>query len=182
MKKAIFDIDGVLNYYPQTYIDFCNNVYGYNFKTLLEIKETLSYIKYNELKDAYRLSTYKHNAELRDGAKEVIDYLVKNDYLIYIVTARKLFEKNQLEQTILWLRRNKIHYDYIYCTIKKDFTIFEKFDNIDILVEDTISNIQKIKEKTNSTTIFNVINNENKNIRCDGAIRINSLREILKYV
>lgn len=182
MKKAIIDIDGVLNYYPQTYIDFCNEQHGYSFNTLFEIKEKLPYNVYKKLKSEYRMSKYKHDAELRENAKKLVDYLVQHDYLIYIITARKLFENNQLENTILWLRKNNIHYDYIYCTVKKDFTIFEKFKDIDILIEDTVSNIQNIKTKTHIDKIFNVVNQENCNIPCPDAIRITNLKEVWEYL
>ena len=50
MKKAIVDIDGVLNYYPQTFIDFMNEVYNFDFKTLKEIKQTITYETYKKNK------------------------------------------------------------------------------------------------------------------------------------
>ena len=87
MKKAMIDIDGVLNYYPQTQLDFYNDKYCKNKKeyvtSLNELKAKVSYSKYKEIKSEYRISSYKHFATVRKGAKQLLDYLEKNDYLIY---------------------------------------------------------------------------------------------------
>lgn len=179
MKKAIIDIDGVLNYYPKTFIDFCKtkNIY---YSTLQEIKEAISYNQYKQLKEEYRQSDFKHNAKIRKGSKELIQYLQKNNYLIYIITSRPLFKNNQLEKTICWLKNNKIHYDYIYCTIKKDFTIFEKFGHIDLIIEDNIDNLNNIKNINGSNAkYYNVYNLDNINKQCEFK-RVDNLNEIIE--
>ena len=43
MKKAIIDIDGVLNTYPKTQIDYFNFMLDKDYKSLDEIKNDLSY-------------------------------------------------------------------------------------------------------------------------------------------
>lgn len=182
MKKAIIDIDGVLNYYPETQIDYFNLCLNSKFKTLSEIKESISYSLYKSLKTEYRQSGFKHNTIPRKGAKELLKYLHSNGYLIYIITARELFKYNQLEKTILWLNNNKLYYDYIYCTQKKDFTIFEKFGHIDIVVEDNCDNLEKIKKVNGKDCIYvNVINNDNMNIKYKG-YRVKELNEIISIL
>jgi len=178
MKKAVIDIDGVLNYYPQTYIDFINNKFNVHYTTLKAIKNSLSYTKYSELKEEYRQSSYKHEALARVGAKEFIDYLVKNDYLILIITSRNLFKYNQLELTIKWLQKNNIHYDYIYQSNKKDFTIFERFHHVDLVIEDNVDNLQKIQKINNDAIYINIVNEENENNEINNCIRVFSFNEI----
>lgn len=183
MKIAIIDIDGVLNYYPQTIIDYCNYALGTNYDTLKDIKENISFSKYTKLKAEYRISAFKHDAKARKGAKELLQYLRDNDYLIYIVTSRQLFVENMLENTILWLKKNKLVYDYIYSSIKKDFTIFEKFSKIDLVVEDNVNNIENIKaicnlRGYNNIKYYNVVNKDNCNKDCS-ANRITDLNEII---
>lgn len=182
MKKAVIDIDGVLNYYPQTNIDFVNDKLNTNYKTLFELKEALNYNTYHALKEEYRKSNYKHDAKVREGAKEFIDYLSKNDYLIFIITSRDLFKYNQLENTILWLKKNNIHYDYIYQSYKKDFTIFEKFGHVDIVIEDNVDNITKIQKINYNAIYINIINEENKNNEVNNCIRINNFIELYDYL
>jgi len=179
MKKAIIDIDGVLNYYPSTYIDFCNDNLGTDYKTLEEIKSSISYSLYKKLKNEYRQSDYKHKATVRYYAKELIDYLHENDYLVFIITARQLFSNNQLEKTILWLKNNNLNYDYIYCSIKKDFTIIEKFGHVDVVVEDNIDNLEKIYNINGDANYYNVVNDENRSKQFIYGLKVNYLQEIV---
>lgn len=179
MKKAIIDIDGVLNNYPEIQIEFMNKAMNTDFKTLSDIKNTVPYISYRILKESYRASMYKHEAIPKPGAKELLEYLRKNNYLIYIVTARQLFKSDMLEKTILWLRNNGLVYDYIYCSIKKDFTIFEKFGHVDIVIEDNCDNLVKIKKINGEDCKYiNVINSENINNDYTG-VRVNNMYEVL---
>jgi len=183
MKKAIIDIDGVLNSYPKTQIDYFNWMLDKDYKSLDEIKKDLSYYKYKDLKTQYRQSAFKHNCKASPGARKLLKYLRDNGYLIYIITARELFKYNQLEKTILWLQNNKLVYDYIYCTQKKDFTIFEKFGHIDLVIEDNCDNLEKIKKINGKDCIYiNVMNDENKNIKYKGfrVVDLNKVIDILE--
>lgn len=184
MKKAIIDIDGVLNYYPTPQIEYFNKCLDSNFNTLSEIKEHVGYGMYKVLKEGYRNSDHKHNAPAREHARELLQWLRDNNYLIYIITARQLFKYNQLEKTINWLNKNNLVYDYIYCTQKKDFTIFEKFGFVQFVIDDNCDNLDKIYQ-INSTLdeskecyYFNVINEENKN-RNTQALRVTSLQSVI---
>lgn len=168
MKKAIVDIDGVLNYYPQTFIDFMNDTYGYNFKTLKEIKQLVPYELYKKYKSIYRQSSYKNDCKPREGAEQLLQTLRSKGYLIYIVTARPLFQYDLLANTILWLKKNNLIYDYIYCSAKKDFTIFEKFGHVDFVIDDNCDNIANIKKINGDNCIYiNIINTDNAEKECD---------------
>lgn len=168
MKKAIVDIDGVLNYYPQTFIDFMNEVYNFDFKTLKEIKQTIPYETYKKYKAMYRQSEYKNDCQPREGAEQLLKALRANGYLIYIVTARPLFKYNLLENTIIWLNKNNLIYDYIYCSAKKDFTIFEKFGHVDFVIDDNCDNISNIKRINGDDCIYvNIMNIDNMTNECE---------------
>lgn len=169
-KVAVIDIDGVLNYYPQIQLDYFNDTLRTSFKTLKEAKEGLSYNNYKKMKEMYRNSEYKHNAIPREGAKEFLKELRDKGYLVYIITSRQLFQNDMLQKTIEWLQKNDLIYDYIYCSIKKDFTIFEKFGPIDIVVEDNCDNVNKI-EKLNGDKgwYFIMHNKDNENNMIQGS-------------
>ena len=182
MRKAIIDIDGVLNYYPHTFIDYCNHVLLTSFTTLAEVKAAISYSEYKHIKHEYRCSEFKHNATVRSGANELFDYLKSQGYLIYIVTSRQLFADNCLERTINWLKKNGLNYDYIYCSVKKDFTIFEKFGHVDFVIDDNVDNINNIKKINGDNCLyFNVVNSENVDEKCD-AIRFESLENVVEFI
>lgn len=186
MKKAIIDIDGVLNHYPQTWLDFLENEKGLKFESLKEVKETLSYKQYKEYKEDYRYSTYKNDAKVRSDAKLLFDLLHNKGYLIYIITARPLFKYDLLENTILWLQKHGLKYDYIYCSQKKDFTIFEKFGHIDLVVEDNCDNIEKIRNINGpyNCSYFIVNNKDNMNYGDNPNMftRVNGLSKILEVL
>lgn len=179
MKKAVIDIDGVLNNYPETSISFFNSQLGTKFTTLEEMKTTLTFQEYKSVRKEYIRSATKHDAPLKEGAKELIDYLKQKGYLIYIVTSRQLFKENQLEKTILWLKKHKIDYDYIYCSIKKDFTIFEKFGHVDFVIEDNVKNLYDIEKINGQADYFNVMNSENKDYTCKFR-RVTDLVDVIK--
>lgn len=182
MKKAIVDIDGVLNYYPQTFIDFMNEVYNFDFKTLKEIKQTIPYETYKKYKSIYRQSSYKNDCSPREGAEQLLKTLKAKGYLIYIVTARPLFQYNLLENTISWLKKNNLVYDYIYCSAKKDFTIFEKFGHVDFVIDDNCENIASIKKINGDNCVYiNIMNNDNMHNECD-VIRHTDLTKVLSII
>jgi uncharacterized HAD superfamily protein len=183
MKKAIVDIDGVLNYYPDTFISYVNDTLNTEFSTLSKVKESISYFLYKQLKEDYRQSNYKHRAIPARGAKQMLKALRDNDYLIYIVTSRPLFKYNMLEDTIKWLKDNDLVYDYIYCSQKKDFTIFEKFGHVDFVIDDNCNNIDTIAKINGDECVYvNVINNDNRSKKCKKGIRINDLSYVQELI
>lgn len=179
MKIAVIDIDGVLNYYPQTFLDFVFSQTLNKFETLDDAKNKISYSYYKNLKQMYRNSDFKNNAKPRKYTKDFLLYLRKHGYLIYIITSRELYKNNMLEKTICWFNKNELIYDFIYESKKKDFTIFEKFGKIDILVEDSTDNINKIMKICDIERCYNIMNNENKDFKVN-CRRVWSLREIWK--
>ena len=83
----------------------------------------------------------------------------------------------------MWRNNNKLVYDYIYCTQKKDFTIFEKFGHVDLVIEDNCDNLEKIKKINGKNCIYiNVMNDENKNIKYKGfrVVDLNKVIDILE--
>ena len=145
MKKLMLDIDGVLNDYPKTFINYVNDNTHNNFKSLQELKETLSFSEFRRLKDSYKFSDYKHKAKLREGALELVNKLNKK-YLVYIVTSRDLNEKNQLELTLNWLKTNNIKYDYICQSNKTLADLESKFNEpFDLVIDDDYKNVIQAK-------------------------------------
>ena len=66
MKKIVYiDIDGVLNYYPQCWLDYLNEQIDAKFSSIAEAKDTLLKAQhltvYDQIKAEYRESSYKHS-------------------------------------------------------------------------------------------------------------------------
>lgn len=178
-KVCIFDIDGVLNYYPACWVDFANRMLGENFKDLNEMKNTLSYSKYKMAKDKYRTSRIKKLLEVRRGAREVLKELKDKGYYIIMVTARPLDKYPDLMmQTTEWLKMNGLLYDNLFFSEKKHLAILKYFPHIDFVVEDNRKNASDMSACCER--VFLVSNEYNDGEVPENVTRIEHLKELLK--
>ena len=113
--------------------------------------------------EKYRQKLYNFKDYL--GSTEGYTYF--NDY--YVNKMMVLEDKyNLLENTIIWLNKNNLIYDYIYCSAKKDFTIFEKFGHVDFVIDDNCDNISNIKRISGDDCIYvNIMNVDNMTNECE---------------
>lgn len=136
-KVCVFDIDGVMNYYPQTWINFVNSMMGENFDTLYEMKNSISYSMYKTLKEKYRLSGIKREQKPRRGLIGLINCLKDNGWIVVIVSARPVIKYPTLyEQTRGFLDDNGIQYDNLIFSKEKQFDILKMYPNMQFMVED----------------------------------------------
>lgn len=142
-KVCYFDIDGVLNCYPETWLDFLNlnkdkTGVSARFTDLRQAKATLSYSVYRELKKDYRESGFKESVDVRRDAVSIIDYL-KNvkKYSIVIITSRPVHKHPSLfKQTVNWLDKNKIVYDDLIFSQNKHIEVLTRYPHLKFGVED----------------------------------------------
>ncbi|MCH5167263.1 MAG: hypothetical protein J1F35_05155 [Erysipelotrichales bacterium] len=115
------------------------------------------------------------NVKLKKDVKEVIDALHKMGYTIEIVTARTLTEYDDpWGISYDYLKKNDIYYDKLNIGVY-DKGIFCKEHNIDILIDDSIKNLNNAKAHGIKTILFgNIFNEDNQEF-----IRANSWLEIL---
>jgi len=113
MKTIFVDIDGVLNSYPQCWIDFVNSKTGSEFHSLEEMKNALVYSVYSNLKHMYRSSGYKRHLPIRENVVEKLRIL-HGRVNIVIFTSRPVdLYPNLLADTVGWLNDNNIPYDQL---------------------------------------------------------------------
>ena len=145
MKKiCVFDIDGVLNNYPVCWIEFINLKLNKNFNCLNEVKENLSFKKYKELKEDYRLSGYKLNIKVNEKACNKIKQLKKDGYIVIIISSRPIIKYPSLYNlTQEWLIKNDIKFDNLIFSIRKQYDILIQYPEMNFMVEDNrmIANI-----------------------------------------
>lgn len=114
MKYISFDIDGIMNNYPQCWVDFVNLQLGTAFITKDEIKTELGLDKYNFLKDNYRNSEFKADLPFNNEAKDLAELFIRHGYKILISTSRPFKNPkyvNLKKNTIRWLAKNGFRYD-----------------------------------------------------------------------
>lgn len=179
-RVCAFDIDGVLNYYPKTWVDYLNRVLNANFKDLNEAKRAIPYKTYKDLKWAYRESGEKAHLEVRAGAKEVLDRLHNMGYQILILTSRPFKEhKTLFKQTVDWLNAAGLHYDGIIFGEEKYVEVLTQAPGLRFLVDDHHYYCQSVSRWGYHTFLVNTTYNQ-------GAVlpnvhRITELEEIFNY-
>lgn len=178
-KICVFDIDGVLNYYPQTWVRFVNEKEKADYKSLDEIKDSLSYSKYKKLKESYRVSGVKAEFAPRKGVINLINKLRDLGYLIIIISARPVSKYPSLyKQTVDWLDSRGIQYDNLLFSDKKQFEVIKYYPNMEFMVEDNrlIANIMSGL----GYKVFLVDNEYNQGEIKENVKRIKSFEEVLK--
>jgi uncharacterized HAD superfamily protein len=182
VKICIFDIDGVLNYYPECFIEYINECTGENFSDLSQMKHELSYARYKSLKFDYRASGYKENLAARPEAFNTLLELKSRGYYIIILSSRPIKEHNSLiMQTTNWLRKNGLIYDYLMFEEEKHLEVIQKFGNVEFVVEDNRFYANNIA-KYSGVKVFLVDNKYNQGEIEQNILRIQNINEILKGV
>ena len=137
-----FDIDGVLNDYPNIWLDYIYKKTGKKYISKQGAKKSLGSL-YSSINNDYRRSDYKYQVPIKLEAKRLMSRLRKNGDKVIISTTRPFSDFDFMkERTEDWLDSNDIQYDYIIskCNLYK-----EKFD---VHIDDSIQDILDIRSNT----------------------------------
>jgi len=183
-KICIFDIDGVLlSNYPQCWIDFVNSRLNTNFDDLHIMKNHVTFEKYRQLKEEYRVSGIKATFAPDKYASMVMKKLKQLGYMRVVMTARPVDKYPQLYNlTTDWLRKNKIGCDCIYFGEKnKHAKILSELPHTKFIVEDNSYSANQISKW--GYTVFLLTNKYNATQKLEkNVIRINKLNELFEYL
>lgn len=179
MRVCFLDVDGVLNSYPQCWIDYINMKLNAEIRTLDEAKNILSYKTYRDLKREYRESEYKRNLEMRKGGDAFIHFLKRNRYKIVILTSRPFEEHPGLiDGTIKWLNKNHILFDEILFERNKPATVITKYPDLSFGVEDSRYHANLLGRW--GYKIFLMDNNHNNGETVENVTRVFTFDEIIE--
>lgn len=150
-----FDVDGVLNDYPQGWINYVNDSLDSSFDDKSKMKRELASDLYNDLKDEYRRSDHKGNLPINSEIKDIIRSISNKRIKIFIVTSRPIdkIEKypNLWSVTVDWLEKNDIYFDFFG---KKERSLFRE-NHINYHVEDEIGDAIMIADMGIKTLLIN---------------------------
>lgn len=105
--------------------------------------------------------TIVNNVRIKLFAKEVIDKLRSEGNEIYFITARHKSDKFDIEETTKkWLEKNEIKYEKIYLNVLNKGEV-AKDNNIDIFIDDNITNCLNVAKTGIKTYIMDGLINCN---------------------
>lgn len=141
------DIDGTLGDYHTHFIDFASNWLGQGLVGLLKASATMyegdqPFSKYccrlfdiplgtyREIKLAYRQGGMKRSMPIFDGAKEICDVVREGGAELWITTTRPYLSlDNIVPDTVAWLERHEIAYDYMLFDADKYAVLADRVDS-----------------------------------------------------
>jgi uncharacterized HAD superfamily protein len=117
--------------------------------------------------------------DLKDNVKEVIDRLRSKGNKIIIITARGYtIEAGLIEITKEYFEKHQIVVDeMVFQAIEKTEACIK--NNIDIMIDDSISVLEKLKETNTNTLLFDSANNKDYKTNID---RVNNWLELEEYL
>lgn len=147
------DIDGVLADYPRSFLDFINQELGTQFT----IAQVTSYDIYGclgippevglPIKNKYRETGQKRFIPVLPGAKEFLQRLREAGFTIVLITARPYEQYSRIyADTLEWLARNELPYDYLVFHEKKEEYLIDMVgkDAIRFFVDDVAGNANSV--------------------------------------
>lgn len=149
-KYVVFDIDGVLNNYPLNVMEYMN------VSDLSSFKKTHR-TEYRKLKDKFETTGEERNNVLNYSARDVLKMLSETHKII-LLTARPYEKISRLYyDTIYWLEKQEIPYDYLFFSEHKEDFLIQNFnpDQIEFVIDDQIDNINKLSNTFKTFLLFN---------------------------
>ncbi len=118
------------------------------------------------------------NTPFKDGVAEYIEKIKKLGHEIIVITARdKTLYTDEYKTTIEELNNNKINYDKLICNLDKAKVC--KNEKIDLFIDDSIVNCNKVKELGIETILFNSKGNAREVANLN---RVDNWKDIYKKV
>ena len=171
-KVWSFDIDGVLNDYPEVWLNYIYIETNERFISKEEAKNSLGEL-YWHIKKNYRMSDYKYQVPIKPDAKYLISTLKERGDKIIIATTRPFEHYSFMrENTKKWLESNNIYFESL---VNKEELYKEDFD---IHIDDEIGDILKIKSYAESKDYI-LFSQDITDSKLEGIEVVSSLREII---
>ena len=174
------DIDDVITSTIELVAEYAKKHFGSNDSELIRK------ILHSKTIEGNLLTFYKkyliemmENYQLKENSKEVIDRLKDKGYKIILITARGYTPQEGIRETTTnYLSNNDIYYDEIVFGAM-DKSIICKEKNIDILIDDSIDNLESIRDTKTTPILFN--SEINQSIDTDFT-RVFNWLELEKYI
>ena len=166
------DIDGVLNDYPQIWLNYIYEETNERYLNKEEAKQSLGE-SYWQIKENYRIGDYKYQVPIKPDAKYLISRLKERGDKIIIATTRPFENYSSMRKnTKKWLESNNIYFESL---VNKEELYKEDFD---IHIDDELGDILKIKSYAESKG-YVLVSQDTIDSKLEGIEVVSSLREII---
>lgn len=181
-EVIVFDIDGVINTYPDCVLDWMNKKYDLSYSTIEDLKNNLGIEKYDEYKEKYRLSGSKRTQPINKDTVDTMLKLKSMGYKIVLYTVRPVTTYKRIyHDTLFWLKNSGISFDAIYWSdySKEDF--YKLGLKIKFVVDDTLANAKLFAKEGYKVYLLNKYYNQ-ENDSLYNYERIEKVSDILRRV
>jgi hypothetical protein len=183
-EVVLFDIDGVINNYPECYIDWLKKEKNLDFKSIEEMKDKLDLKSYENLKSEYRLSGAKRSQPVIKETVELMKTLKNQGETIILFTNRPVSKYRIIySDTLHWLKTNHIPFDAIYWSDyhqKED--IYKLKFKIKFIVEDNLDNAKNFVHENHLVFLIQKNYNKDKFYKNNKLIRIKNPLDVLRRI
>lgn len=176
-KKIVsFDIDGVLNNYPECWLSFLNQKLNITFRSIEEAKKILCSEQYDSIKKIYRLMG--ENSEFTVANSDmikVVNSFYNAGFHVIISTSRPINSLNfplLLNLTIQWLIEQGVQFSQV---VYKDDTLSNHrhlLSNIQFHIDDEIKYIRVFRNFGVTAYLFNFSHDEYSEISCKELVEL----------
>jgi len=179
----IFDIDGVINNFPQCFLDWLLTKKNLSYISVEQLKHQTDLKTYENLKTEYRLSGDKRFQPVNKETLEVMNFLKAQDETIVLFTNRPVTKYKRINaDTLFWLNSNKIPFDAIYWSdYQRKEDIYRLKFKIKYIVEDNLENAKNFNHEGHLVFLLEKQDNQDNLYKNKLLVRINSAKEILNY-
>ena len=182
-EVIVFDIDGVINTYPECTLEWMNKKYGMSYSSIEELKSSIGIEKYEEYKEAYRLSGDKRFQPVNQDTVDSINKLKLKGYKIVLYTVRPVSKYKRIyHDTLYWLNNSGIKFDAIYWSdySKEDF--YKLGLKIKFVVDDTLANAKLFAKEGFKVYLLDKYYNRDVDDSLYSYERINKVSDIIRSV
>ena len=176
----IFDIDGVINTYPNFYLDWVYKKTGVRYENMDDIKSKMDIETYEKIKEEYRLSGEKRNQPVQKETIEAMQRLADMGETIILYTARPVSRYKRIySDTLHWLKKNNIPFKAIFWSDLKKEDVYKLGLKIKFIVEDDADNAKFFNHEGYKVYLLDY--DHNKYYNHNLTIRISNAKEIFNY-
>jgi len=182
-EVIVFDIDGVINTYPECTLEWMNKKYNISYSSIEELKSSIGIEKYEEYKEAYRLSGDKRFQPVNQDTIDSINKLKLKGYKIVLYTVRPVSKYKRIyHDTLYWLNNSGIKFDAIYWSdySKEDF--YKLGLKIKFGVDDTLANAKIFAKEGFKVYLLDKYYNRDVDDSLYSYERINKVSDIIRSV